>query len=63
MLIGEYEHNLDSKGRVAIPTKFKKDLGECFYVTKGLDGCLFAFAKDEWLELENKIKTIMEVMT
>ena len=58
MLIGEYEHNLDSKGRVAVPTKFKKDLGECFYVTKGLDGCLFALSEDEWSLLEEKIKNM-----
>lgn len=56
MLIGEYEHNLDSKGRVTVPTKFKKDLGECFYVTKGVDGCLFALSGSEWALLEEKIK-------
>lgn len=58
MLIGEYEHNLDSKGRVAVPTKFKKDLGGCFYVTKGLDGCLFVLSKGEWALLEEKIKNM-----
>lgn len=42
-MIGEYQHNIDSKGRVIVPVKFREDLGECFYVTKGLDGCLLYF--------------------
>ena len=41
MLIGEYEHTLDAKGRVSMPAKLRRDMGEAFVVTKGLDGCLF----------------------
>ena len=41
MLIGEYQHNIDAKGRVIVPARFREDLGERFYVTKGLDHCLF----------------------
>ena len=55
MLIGEYQHTIDAKGRVAVPTKFREDLGLCFYVTKGLDGCLFVLSQSEWTSLENKI--------
>ncbi|NLJ30612.1 MAG: division/cell wall cluster transcriptional repressor MraZ, partial [Clostridiales bacterium] len=44
MLIGEYQHNIDQKGRVIIPAKFREDLGALFYVTKGLDGCLFVLS-------------------
>lgn len=40
MLMGEYQHNMDAKGRVTIPAKFRDDLGERFYVSRGLDGCL-----------------------
>ena len=55
MLIGEYRHNTDAKGRVIVPAKFREDLGECFYITKGLDGCLFVFPPDEWAKLQEKI--------
>lgn len=58
MLIGEYQHNIDAKGRVIVPAKFREDLGITFYVTKGLDGCLFVLSKTEWQELENKIHSM-----
>jgi MraZ protein len=57
MLIGEYQHSIDEKGRVIVPAKFREDLGECFYVAKGLDGCLFVFSPNEWKNLEDKIKS------
>ena len=47
MLIGEYEHSLDAKGRLIMPAKLREDIGEKFIVTKGLDGCLFAFSITE----------------
>lgn len=56
MLIGEYQHNIDAKGRVAVPTKFRDDLGMRFYITKGLDGCLFVLQQSEWEKLEEKIR-------
>ena len=40
MLIGEYHHNIDEKGRLIIPAKFREEIGNSFVVTKGLDGCL-----------------------
>ena len=55
MLIGEYRHNTDAKGRVIVPAKFRESLGDCFYVTKGLDGCLFVFPPCEWERLQQKI--------
>ena len=58
MLIGEYEHSLDSKGRLIMPSKLREDLGEKFIVTKGLDGCLFAFSKNEWTNFEQKLRTL-----
>ena len=43
MLIGEYHHNIDEKGRLIIPSKFREDIGNEFIVTRGLDGCLFIY--------------------
>ncbi|MBR1779714.1 MAG: division/cell wall cluster transcriptional repressor MraZ [Clostridia bacterium] len=58
MLIGEYQHNIDAKGRVAVPTKFRDDLGMRFYITKGLDGCLFVLQQNEWEKLEEKVRQL-----
>ncbi len=58
MFIGEYQHTLDPKGRIIIPSKFRGELGEEFVMTKGLDNCLFVYAKSEWDILENKLKTL-----
>jgi len=53
--IGEYIHNLDLKGRVAIPAKFRKELGAGTIITRGLDRCLFLFVKNEWETLVKKL--------
>ena len=58
MLIGEYEHSLDVKGRIIMPSKFREDIGDKFIVTKGLDGCLFAFSKEEWTKFEEKLSQL-----
>lgn len=58
MLIGEYQHNLDPKGRVFIPAHFREELGEHFIVTKGLDNCLFVYSTKEWSLLEEKIRAL-----
>ncbi len=58
MFIGEYEHSVDAKGRVIMPAKLREDIGEKFIVTKGLDGCLFAYSKTEWSNFEEKLKTL-----
>ena len=58
MLIGEYEHSLDAKGRLIMPAKIREDIGEKFIVTKGLDGCLFGFSQSEWTNFEEKLKTL-----
>ena len=56
MLIGEYEHSLDVKGRLIMPAKLREDMGEKFIITKGLDGCLFGFSQTEWSNFEEKLK-------
>lgn len=58
MFIGEYEHSVDAKGRVIMPAKLRDDIGEKFVLTKGLDGCLFAYSQTEWLNFEEKLKTL-----
>ena len=58
MFIGEYNHSVDTKGRMNVPAKFREDLGERFYMTKGLDNCLFLFPEAEWRVFEEKLKTL-----
>lgn len=58
MLIGEYAHTLDQKGRVNFPAKLLTDLGDRFILSKGLDGCLFVYSAEEWGNLEKKIKEL-----
>lgn len=58
MFMGEYNHTVDTKGRLIIPSKFRELLGEEFIVTKGLDGCLFVFPQNEWQAFEEKLRTL-----
>jgi len=58
MLMGEFHHNIDDKGRLIIPSKFRYELGEKFVVTRGLDSCLFVFSLDEWTKYTAKLKTL-----
>lgn len=58
MFIGEYQHALDSKNRMIVPSKLREELGNKFVITKGLDGCLYAYPQDEWKKLEEKMKTL-----
>jgi len=58
VLIGEYEHSLDAKGRLIMPAKLRTDMGEKFIITKGLDGCLFVFSQIEWSNFESKLKEL-----
>lgn len=57
MLIGEYEHSLDEKGRLIMPSKLKDYIGDKFVITKGLDGCLFVYSQSEWKLFEDKLRT------
>ncbi|MGM9902965.1 MAG: division/cell wall cluster transcriptional repressor MraZ [Enterococcus sp.] len=55
MFMGEYRHNIDSKGRLIVPSKLREELGEQFVLTRGLDGCLFGYPMSEWNKLEAKL--------
>ena len=56
--MGEYNHTIDAKGRVIVPSKFRETLGDEFVVTKGLDGCLFVYDNNEWAAFEEKLKSL-----
>ncbi|WP_159722099.1 division/cell wall cluster transcriptional repressor MraZ [Enterococcus sp. CSURQ0835] len=55
MFMGEFQHNIDAKGRLIVPSKLREQLGEKFIVTRGLDGCLFGYPMTEWSNLEQKL--------
>lgn len=58
MFMGEFQHNIDTKGRIIVPSKFREQLGESFVVTRGLDQCLFVYPMTEWKILEEKLKKL-----
>ena len=58
MLIGEFKHSIDSKGRITIPSKFREDLSDGFVMTKGLDNCLFVYPRSEWIKIEEELKSL-----
>ena len=58
MLKGEYSHNIDAKGRLIIPAKFRDDLGEHFVITKGMENCLYVYPEDEWTTFEAKLNAL-----
>lgn len=58
ILISEYQHNIDEKGRLFIPAKLRVDLGEKFIVTRGDDGCLLVYSMKEWQLQEEKIRAM-----
>lgn len=56
--MGEYQHNVDPKGRLIIPSKFREHLEDAFVLTRGLDNCLFGYPMNEWRKLEEKLKEL-----
>ena len=58
MFMGEYNHTIDAKGRLIIPSKFREILGDACVVTKGLDGCLFVYDNEEWKRFEEKLRSL-----
>ena len=58
MFIGEYQHALDPKNRIIVPSKFREGLENTFVMTKGLDGCLYGYPMSEWVMLEEKLKAL-----
>jgi MraZ protein len=58
MFIGEYKHNLDDKGRMAVPAKFRDTLKEGAVVTRGIDSCLFLYPKEAWDKIAVKLSNL-----
>ena len=58
MFMGEYNHTIDAKGRLIIPSRFRELLGEEFVLTRGLDGCLSIYPMDEWVAFEEKLRAL-----
>ena len=61
MFMGEYYHTIDDKGRITIPSKIRYELGESFIITRGLDGCLFVYKKDDWNKIVNKYQELPNI--
>ncbi|MBR5970158.1 MAG: division/cell wall cluster transcriptional repressor MraZ [Lachnospiraceae bacterium] len=55
---GSYNHNIDAKGRICMPVKFREALGDRFVVTRGFDGCLYAFTPDDWNAFDEQLQEL-----
>lgn len=58
MLMGEYHHNIDEKGRLILPAKFREELGESFIITRGLEECLFVYSDSEWNNITKRLNNL-----
>ncbi len=58
MLMGEFHHSIDDKGRLILPAKFREDLGDNFVITRGLETCLFVYSNKEWEKITTKLNTL-----
>lgn len=58
MLMGEFHHNIDEKGRLTLPARFREELGESFIITRGLEECLFVYSTDEWTKITQKLNNL-----
>lgn len=63
MLIGTYQHNIDAKGRVIMPAKLREALGNVFYATKGIDGCITVRSQSDWEALGQKLRALPVAQT
>lgn len=58
MFMGEFHHNIDTKGRLVLPNKFRSELGEYFVITRGLENCLYVYSMSEWNNLVSKLRSL-----
>ena len=57
-MTGEYQHNLDSKGRLSIPSRLREELGDVFYITLSMDKCLSAYSSENWANFIKKVDSM-----
>ena len=58
MLSGEYRHNIDSKGRIIVPSRIREEMGDKIVITRGLDGCLFGYSEKTWNSIMQKLNSL-----
>jgi MraZ protein len=58
MFLGEYDHNMDDKGRLAVPARFREDLGDGVVITRGFDHCLMGFPRAMWEQLAGHVSAL-----
>ena len=58
MFMGEYHHSIDDKGRLIIPAKFRKELGDSFIITRGIENCLFVYPSKRWESIVHKLESL-----
>ena len=58
MLMGEFHHNLDEKGRIIVPAKMREDLGDNIIITRGIEDCLFIYSEAEWSKVVSKLRSL-----
>ena len=58
MFMGEYHHSIDDKGRLIIPAKFRKELGDSFIITRGIENCLFVYPNKRWESIVHKLESL-----
>jgi MraZ protein len=58
MFLGEYDHNLDDKGRLAIPSRFREELGDGVVITRGFERCLMGFPRTIWEQLAQRVSAL-----
>ncbi|MCH3904176.1 MAG: division/cell wall cluster transcriptional repressor MraZ [Lactobacillus sp.] len=58
MFMGEYHHNLDAKGRLIIPAKFRDQVGTKMVFTRGMEGCIFGYSEAEWDKIEARLANL-----
>lgn len=60
MFLGDHNHNVDEKGRMFLPAKFRNDLGKTIVITKGFDNCLYVFPMQTWIEFAQGLAKMMD---